>query len=35
MNHWLPGILFPRPGWFFLHAIIIGLIFCLGYSIKF
>jgi hypothetical protein len=35
MNRWLPQVLFPRPGWFILHAIIIALVFCLGYSIKF
>jgi hypothetical protein len=35
MNRWLPHVLFPRPGWFVLHAILITLIFCLGYSIKF
>lgn len=35
MNRWLPYVLFPRPGWFILHAIIISLVFCLGYSIKF
>jgi len=35
MNRWLPHVLFPRFGWFVLHAIIITLVFCLGYSVKF
>jgi hypothetical protein len=35
MNRWLPHVLFPRPGWFILHAIIISLAFCLGYIVKF
>lgn len=35
MNRWLPYVLFPRPGWFILHATIITLVFCLGYSVKF
>ena len=35
MNRWLPFILFPRPGWFILHAAAITLVFLLGYSVKF
>ena len=35
VNRWLPYVLFPRPGWFVLHAIIITLVFCLGYVVKF
>jgi hypothetical protein len=35
MNRWLPYILFPRPGWFVLHAVAIALVFLLGYSIEF
>jgi len=35
MNRWLPRILFPRPGWFILHAIAIALVFGLGYVVKF
>jgi hypothetical protein len=35
MNRWLPYVLFPRPGWFVLHAIVITLVFCLGYVVKF
>jgi hypothetical protein len=35
MNRWLPYILFPRPGWFILHAVAIALIFLLGYSVEF
>jgi hypothetical protein len=35
MNRWLPFILFPRPGWFILHAIAITLVFLLGYSVDF
>ena len=35
MNRWLPHVLFPRPGWFILHAIVIALVFLLGYSVKF
>jgi len=35
MNPWLPHILYPRPGWFILHAIAIVLVFLLGYSVKF
>jgi len=31
----IPYILFPRPGWFILHAAAIGLLFWLGYSIDF
>jgi hypothetical protein len=35
MNRWLPHVLFPRPGWFILHAAVIALIFFLGYVVKF
>jgi hypothetical protein len=35
MHRWVPYVLFPRPGWFILHAIIIALVFCLGYVVKF
>jgi hypothetical protein len=35
MNRWLPHILYPRPGWFILHAIAIVLVFLLGYVVKF
>jgi len=35
MNRWLPYILFPRPGWFVLHAIAVALVFLLGYSVEF
>jgi hypothetical protein len=35
MNRWLPYILFPRPGWFILHALAIALLFLLGYSVEF
>jgi hypothetical protein len=35
MNRWLPYILFPRLGWFVLHAAAISLVFLLGYSVKF
>jgi hypothetical protein len=35
MNRWLPYILFPRPGWFILHAVAIALMFLLGYSVEF
>lgn len=35
MNRWVPYVLFPRPGWFILHAIIITLIFFLGYVVRF
>jgi hypothetical protein len=31
----VPYILFPRPGWFILHAVAIALVFLLGYSVKF
>jgi len=35
MNRWLPYVLYLRPGWFILHAAVIGLVFLLGYSVKF
>jgi len=35
MNRWLPYVLFPRPGWFILHAVAVTLVFCLGYVVKF
>ena len=35
MNRWLSHVLFPRPGWFLLHAAAIVLVFLLGYSVKF
>jgi hypothetical protein len=35
MNRWLPYILFPRPGWFILHAVAMALMFLLGYSVEF
>jgi hypothetical protein len=35
MHRWLPHILYPRPGWFILHAIVIVMVFLLGYSVKF
>jgi hypothetical protein len=35
MNRWLPYVLFPRPGWFILHSVIITLVFWLGYVVKF
>jgi len=35
MNRWLPLVLFPRPGWFILHAIAIVLVFLLGYVVNF
>jgi hypothetical protein len=35
MNRWLPYILSPRPGWFILHAVVIALVFLLGYSVEF
>jgi hypothetical protein len=35
MNRWLPYVLFPRRGWFILHAVAIALVFCLGYVVKF
>ncbi len=35
MNRWLPYILFPRPGWFVLHAAAVTLVFLLGYSVDF
>ena len=35
MNRWLPFILFRRPGWFVLHAIVITLVLLLGYSVEF
>jgi hypothetical protein len=35
VNRWLPHILFPRPGWFILHAIVIALLLGLGYVVKF
>ena len=35
MNRWLPYILFPKPGWFVLHAVVIALVFLLGYSVEF
>ena len=31
----VPYVLFPRPGWFILHAVAIVLVFLLGYSVKF
>jgi hypothetical protein len=31
----VPYVLFPRPGWFILHAVAIALVFLLGYSVKF
>jgi hypothetical protein len=31
----VPYVLFPRPGWFILHAVAITLVFLLGYSVKF
>jgi len=34
MNRWLPYILFPKPGWFILHAVAMALIFSLGYVVK-
>jgi len=35
MNRWLTHVLFPRPGWFILHAAAIALLFGLGYVVKF
>jgi hypothetical protein len=35
MNRWLPHVLFPRTGWFILHAVVIVLVFLLGYCVKF
>jgi hypothetical protein len=28
-------VLFPKPGWFILHALAVALLFLLGYSIEF
>ncbi len=28
-------VLFPKPGWFIVHALAITLVFLLGYSVKF
>ena len=28
-------VMFPRLGWFLLHAVAIALLFLLGYSMKF
>jgi hypothetical protein len=35
VNRWLPHVLFPRRGWFILHAAAMVLVFLLGYSVKF
>ncbi len=35
MNRFFSYVLFPKVGWFILHAIAIALLFLLGYSIKF
>jgi hypothetical protein len=32
---WVQYILFPRVGWFVLHAAAITLVFLLGYSVRF
>jgi hypothetical protein len=28
-------LLFPKPGWFLLHALAIALLFVLGFSVRF
>jgi len=35
MIRFLAYVLFPKPGWFILHIIVIALLFLLGYAMKF
>ncbi len=35
MLHFFQYVLFPRPGWFLLHALAFTLLFLLGYSMDF
>ena len=35
MLRYIQYVLFPKPGWFILHALAIALIFLLGSSVKF
>jgi hypothetical protein len=35
MLRFVPHVLFPRVGWFILHAAAITLVFLLGYSVRF
>jgi hypothetical protein len=35
MNRLFAHIMFPKAGWFILHALAIALLFLLGYCIKF
>ena len=35
MNRFFAYVLFPKVGWFILHAAAIALLFLLGYSMKF
>jgi len=32
---WVPYVLFPKAGWFVLHAAAVTLVFLLGYSVRF
>ncbi len=32
---WVPYVLFPKAGWFVLHAAAVALVFLLGYSVRF
>jgi hypothetical protein len=31
----LQHFMYGRPGWYVLHAVVIGLVFLLGYSVEF
>lgn len=31
----LRHLMYPKPGWFVLHAVVISLVFLLGYTAKF
>ncbi len=35
MLRFIPYVLYPRPGWFILHAAAVALLFLLGYSVRF
>jgi hypothetical protein len=35
MGRVIQYVLFPRPGWFILHAVALALVFLLGYTVKF
>jgi len=35
MIKYIPYILYPRVGWFILHAAAVGFAFFIGYTVKF